>query len=391
MHRTVNSSQSPEARRNSLPTADGPLPTRLAPLAPVPISVTPATPHSPQFPDGTADSMNSGLDESMSGSSLASGASEALTVQGKDRNAGRRRVQRMVKKSVNAGQARINTISRKLGNGVARSGSVHLRRSRSVTGLPLYYPCPISVHETEALADMQDAPPYQASSIHLRRFYTPSVANGRSPSPENSEHPPVPAPPAPASSPSAASSSPKPKQTASDQRLLSDLWLMSAATFRRLGKIEQARGAIQEAEVTDEANPAVWVQVRGSRAAFGQELILLQLGLYFAALGNDRRAEDTLQKALILSPDYVPALVHLTRLQLARADGPSADVDLAAGMLERVTRGAGWDVPEVWHLLAKAYGLQGRAPRERECLLYALELAEGRSVREIGAAVGWVL
>jgi len=46
-----------------------------------------------------------------------------------------------------------------------------------------------------------------------------------------------------------------------ENRLLSDLWLMSAATFRRLGKIEQAKGAIQEAEVKDEGNPAVWVQV----------------------------------------------------------------------------------------------------------------------------------
>jgi hypothetical protein len=36
---------------------------------------------------------------------------------------------------------------------------------------------------------------------------------------------------------------------------------MSAATFRRLGKIEQAKGAIQEGEVKDEDNPAVWVQV----------------------------------------------------------------------------------------------------------------------------------
>jgi hypothetical protein len=37
---------------------------------------------------------------------------------------------------------------------------------------------------------------------------------------------------------------------------------MSAATFRRLGKIEQAKAAIQEAEVKDSENPAVWVQVR---------------------------------------------------------------------------------------------------------------------------------
>ena len=37
---------------------------------------------------------------------------------------------------------------------------------------------------------------------------------------------------------------------------------MSAATFRRSGKLEQARAAIQEAEVRDEENPNVWVQVR---------------------------------------------------------------------------------------------------------------------------------
>ena len=49
-----------------------------------------------------------------------------------------------------------------------------------------------------------------------------------------------------------------------ERRLLSELWLMSAATFRRSGKIEQVRGAIQEAEVKDEENPNVWVQVRRS-------------------------------------------------------------------------------------------------------------------------------
>lgn len=54
------------------------------------------------------------------------------------------------------------------------------------------------------------------------------------------------------------------RRAARDSRLLSDLWLQSAATFRRLGKIEQAKGAIQEGEVRDEDNPAVWVQVRCS-------------------------------------------------------------------------------------------------------------------------------
>jgi hypothetical protein len=49
---------------------------------------------------------------------------------------------------------------------------------------------------------------------------------------------------------------------AKEDRLLSDLWLMSAATFRRQGKIEQAKAAIQEAEVRDEGNPNVWTQVK---------------------------------------------------------------------------------------------------------------------------------
>lgn len=49
-----------------------------------------------------------------------------------------------------------------------------------------------------------------------------------------------------------------------EKRLIADLWLTSAATFRRMGKLEQARAAIQEAETLDENNAAVWVQVSQS-------------------------------------------------------------------------------------------------------------------------------
>lgn len=44
--------------------------------------------------------------------------------------------------------------------------------------------------------------------------------------------------------------------------MLSNLWTMSAASFRRIGKIDQAAAAIREAELLDEENEAVWVQVR---------------------------------------------------------------------------------------------------------------------------------
>jgi tetratricopeptide (TPR) repeat protein len=154
---------------------------------------------------------------------------------------------------------------------------------------------------------------------------------------------------------------------------------MSAATFRRMGKIEQAKGAIQEAEVKDEKNPAVWVQ----------------LGLYHQALGQEQQAIDAFQKALFISPDDVAASVYLSRLYLTAAnstdDGnhnPSDNVDLASGMLSHLTRGAGWDVPEAWYFLAKAYGMQGRHDRQRECLNFALGLSEKRGIREISVALG---
>lgn len=64
-------------------------------------------------------------------------------------------------------------------------------------------------------------------------------------------------PPPPLPPPASPTSKRPPRET----RLLSDLWLTSAATFRRMGKLEQAKAAIQEAEVLDENNPTVWVQV----------------------------------------------------------------------------------------------------------------------------------
>lgn len=96
------------------------------------------------------------------------------------------------------------------------------------------------------------------------------------------------------------------------------------------------------------------------------------------------------------------ASVHLSRIYLLieggleHADYGSGEpcpvnVDLAAGILSHLTRGMGWDVPEAWYFLAKAYGMQGRKERERECLSFALELSRHRGIREIGAAIGWCI
>ncbi|KAJ6524440.1 hypothetical protein DFH09DRAFT_1372181 [Mycena vulgaris] len=269
-----------------------------------------------------------------------------------------KKMQQMLKNRVNKGQARISTISKKIGSGVVRNGT--LRRSNST---PDFHA--VLRHTS-----------YQASSIHSRRYLGGSLVRRDSITP--SQSPPPPPPPTVPTTQSKWN-----QRTARETRLESDLWLMSAATFRRLGKIEQAKAAIQEAEVKDEGNPAVWVQ----------------LGLYYVALGHTQHAIDAFQKALFINPDDVAASVHMCRLYLT-PEGSSRtaedeidpnNVDLAAGMLAHLTRGPGWDVPEAWYFLAKAYGIQDRKDRERECLSLALQLSEQRGVRDVASAVGWCI
>ena len=44
-------------------------------------------------------------------------------------------------------------------------------------------------------------------------------------------------------------------------KALTDLWLASASTFRRLGNLEESQKAIESAEEVDNSNPDVWCQV----------------------------------------------------------------------------------------------------------------------------------
>ncbi|KAF5376499.1 hypothetical protein D9615_008660 [Tricholomella constricta] len=310
----------------------------------IPITVSPATPDSEHQPrargkrHGATGKRSSSMDRDTSKS---------------------KKVQQMLKNRVHKGQVRITTISRKIGSGVVRTGS--LKRSNST---PDFHAI---LRQTS----------YQASSIHSRRRVSSILHHPHDHTPADSPPP----PPTPVPPPPSPQGMKRNSRTARSIRLIATLWLMSAATFRRLGKIEQARGAIQEAEVRDEGNPGVWVQ----------------LALYYVALGQQQRAMDALQKALFIDPDDVSASVHLAGLYLklheAETDkssthASSANVDIAAGMLGHLTRGNGWDVPEAWYYLAKAYGLQGRRKRERECLDFALALSTSRGIRELGAAVG---
>ncbi|KZO97334.1 hypothetical protein CALVIDRAFT_563124 [Calocera viscosa TUFC12733] len=246
-------------------------------------------------------------------------------------------------KLLQGGQKQLQTLSRKIIHRDGQQGH-RIPRSRSV---PDFIKPPPS------------ASVYQASSIHsrVRRYPSPGSLRGGM-SATRLE------PPSPSIVPSEPSG--HPGRTQHETRILSDLWLMSAATFRRMGQIEQAHGAIQEAEVIDPENPNVWVQ----------------LGLYFAAMENPRLAIESFHKALVIDPDHVPASVHLAQQYLA-----IESADLASGLLMAITQGSGWDVAEAWYFLAKACEKLGRRERERECLVYALRLEESKPIRPLGKAV----
>ena len=186
-----------------------------------------------------------------------------LDVQKSKKNVGQ-----MLKGSVKKSRAGITAATKKLG--VRHSG---MRRSTSTPGSFRFsffsrFQLPFLASLLDFHVVFQQSTSYQASSIHSRRRLSFMSASRDRPL----ESPPPPPLSTiithqPAISPISTSVVGHHQQDFKNERsmkdrLLSDLWLMSAATFRRLGKIDQAKGAIQEAEVKDENNPAVWVQVR---------------------------------------------------------------------------------------------------------------------------------
>ncbi|GAA6040757.1 hypothetical protein JCM8097_003283 [Rhodosporidiobolus ruineniae] len=229
--------------------------------------------------------------------------------------------------------------------------------------------------------------------------------------------------------------------------LLAQIWLACAATFRRLGRAEEAKGAVGEAE-----GLVGWTEGREERdvsAALWSQLAQIHLVPFPSSSSSAvapslealTAARETLQKALTFAPAHLPSLVLLARTYLyppppspttatategapvgaapppppshltspvpppALSSSPSqADaahralhVPLAESILDTLTRHRGWDSPEAWFELARCCALSPggggaeRRRREREALVWGLQLEETRAVRGVGGAgVGWV-
>ncbi|GAA5979953.1 hypothetical protein JCM10908_001476 [Rhodotorula pacifica] len=213
---------------------------------------------------------------------------------------------------------------------------------------------------------------------------------------------------------STASARPSPSSSPLATKLLVDTWLASAASFRRAGKLEEARGAVSEAESLDVDDADVWTQLA---------LVLLAQG-EGSVQQRQQKVKDVLNRAMAIDTDHVPMSILLARSFLtppppsSSASSPPTptpattqkeekdpqaaaptwkrplptdwlvlQVPLAEAMLETLVTREGYDVPEAWFELSRCYQLTGRREEEKECLVRALELERTRPVRVLGKAV----
>ncbi|KAG2225420.1 hypothetical protein INT45_010056, partial [Circinella minor] len=144
-------------------------------------------------------------------------------------------------------------------------------------------------------------------------------------------------------------------------RILSNLWLLSASFFIKLGKNEEALKAIEEAESANcSSNPQVW-------CTFGQ---------LFLADKNTDHAIESFEKGLVTNVNDVDSSVWLARVYIEMDD-----LDIAEGILDSVTKGPGWDCAEAWFYLGRIYQKTVRADRGKECMMYALDLESTRPIQ----------
>lgn len=125
------------------------------------------------------------------------------------------------------------------------------------------------------------------------------------------------------------------------QEILVSIWIMTSATYARSQRFEDAYKAIGEADqLTYGLNADVWNQIG---------LIILLEG---HAPSNKKktthgdyqdRAIEAFKRALSIDPEHVPSHISLSSLYLS-----IGQFELAEQLLERSTKGLGWNKTEAW-------------------------------------------
>jgi len=113
----------------------------------------------------------------------------------------------------------------------------------------------------------------------------------------------------------------------------------------------------------------------------------VQLASIHLLKGESKLARSSLQRAFSYSIDHLPSLILFSRLYLTPPTSTDTtyltkQLPFAEALLDTLTKKKGWDCPEAWFELSRCYRLTGRLGKEKECLVWALQLEETRAVRE---------
>ncbi|KAG0634951.1 hypothetical protein HOY80DRAFT_486123 [Tuber brumale] len=176
---------------------------------------------------------------------------------------------------------------------------------------------------------------------------------------------------------------PEPKLKEADEKrraiaLLRSVWLFVAAFYRRGKFFNDASMAI------DEATGFV-----GSDGEGSQE-VLAERG--YLALSQDKRSEasELFEAALMIDVNYPPAIIGLCEILLElppTLQGPLPQTwiigkNRALALLQSLTSSPrGWNIPEAWFALSKAFELEKDVKNAKNALWKVIELEDAKGVR----------
>ncbi|PHZ15243.1 protein prenylyltransferase [Rhizopus microsporus ATCC 52813] len=149
------------------------------------------------------------------------------------------------------------------------------------------------------------------------------------------------------------------------KQILVNIWIMTSQSYLKDKQYEDAVKAIEEADqLTNGESAQVWHQIG---------LIILA-----AEKGNYHKAIDAFKMALTIDSDHVLSIISLASVYL-----DINQYELAEQLLEKTTKGLGWNQPEAWYLLSKVYMKQESMLDAKHCLLYALQLSETVTIQPL--------
>ncbi|EEB05139.1 cargo-transporter Ypp1 [Schizosaccharomyces japonicus yFS275] len=146
------------------------------------------------------------------------------------------------------------------------------------------------------------------------------------------------------------------------------LWILAASVFRKLKQWDQLLSALKQARELDPDYSAIY---------HSHALAFIDQHKYSEAL-------EQLELAALLEPDepYLCTTLAYTLIQLEEPYQPAAR-NRADGLLDRVTRGRGWNIPEAWFLLAQIHHTLGDEKFTASAFSYAIELTDSEPVRNL--------